>query len=320
MLALTTLLGLAFTGLAAAAPLSDAAPVTCNSLQYRIVESNTCTANYVACPFGPGVAKNGVAYRGTYTVGRECLPCPAGAWACRSADNVIGCSEEGYVQFGTAGICYPNSDCVAQGGYVRKDKQTQPDRFYNRCQTCSPGYSAFASDYACSKCPTELGQANRCTADKALSCKAGYVLYEDKCLEKECPSGWYNDNGVCKTCTSQDLNSATCTLGKSLTCIPQRLLIEATDRCTTIAHCPFYPVGSLPGSYRDGAVCKSCSTLTAYNCDKDGALNCYNPEGVQSYRLGRQCVSKEECLAAKPTSRLFTQLQSSSGVTYGTCN
>ncbi|GAA5823496.1 hypothetical protein JCM11251_000655 [Rhodosporidiobolus azoricus] len=320
---LTTILGLAVAGLVAAAPFAerDDFPVTCNSVSYRIQQTNTCTRNYVACPQGPGVTATGVPYRGTYLIPgtRECAQCPVGAWGCTSDTSVIGCSEDGYVQLtNSGGLCYPNEACtIGKWGYIRRDRQTQPVRDYRRCQVCSPGYSAYLSEYECTKCPAELGAANRCSATKAVSCKSGFVLYEDKCLSTTCPSGWYDDNGVCKTCVSQDPKSVTCELGKSLTCMRNQLLVLSNNRCGNSA-CPYTPANGLPGSYRDGLVCRSCAP-EAFNCDANGALNCYNPNGVQYYRLDRTCVSEADCLAAKPTSRLFKQLQSSTGVTYGTC-
>ncbi|GAA5897159.1 hypothetical protein JCM6882_001806 [Rhodosporidiobolus microsporus] len=318
MHAFTTLL--AFTGLvsfAAALP-QRSPPVGANGCpmgQKWVEQSQDCTTQG-RCPGYPQ-KWHGVNINGTYLdVERDvCVECPYGAWEC-TAQGATKCWVEGTVLIN--GQCAPNAECLALGNKkVSKSWNTNPERYHRTCVDCSAGTSAYRSDYTCDRCPAALGIVGQCTADKALSCRSGYVLYEDKCLSKTCPIGWYNDNGVCKTCESQDPKSVTCELGKSLTCKTNQLLVLSNNRCTGSA-CPYTPANGLPGSYRDGSVCKSCPP-EAFNCNAAGSLSCYNYEGTQYYLYQGQCLTKEACLAVKPKSTLWTQLQTKTGVTYGTC-
>ncbi|GAA5907051.1 hypothetical protein JCM6882_005156 [Rhodosporidiobolus microsporus] len=284
MHAFSALLSLAgFVSFAAAVPVVnlDVPLVRCPTGQFLIQESNTCTTQW-NCPQGPSTV-NGVRIQGTY----------------KSADGKD--SEPGYVKVGSQ--CVANSVCVAQGGFVRTDPQTVPVRNYYNCINCPTGFSAFVADNKCTACPVALGQAARCTADKALTCKAGFVLYEDKCLSQTCPSGWYSENGVCKDCKGQDPNSVTCELGKSLTCGPFRYVIEDTGVCTTTAACPqtATTIGGIAvrPSYKDveAGKCRPCPPGAASCKLQDGQVLVNNCKTAGYAFFENQCITNDECMA-----------------------
>ncbi|GAA5838267.1 hypothetical protein JCM11251_003448 [Rhodosporidiobolus azoricus] len=196
--------------------------------------------------------------------------------------------------------------------------------FFQLCGGTGGPTGAAYQLYQAAKCPTNAATCSSSTV--ATSCNTGFVLSVGKCVSG-CASNEYADStGACKLCTERDPNSLTCTAEKSLTCGRNRMIIEATGVCTTTSNCPYQPTFTgtnftpvVPGSYNNlQGTCVSCA-YGAFQCRATGAQFCYNPAGVQYYLRGGMCLTKDECQAVNPTSRLTTARQTSTGVTYGTC-
>lgn len=103
---------------------------------------------------------------------RKCERCAAGCQNC-TKDKCILCKR---------GYYYHQGECLVNC----------PDGFFEDCESTSR--KCVPCDESCDKCI--LGTNQDC-----ITCKTGYVMYNDKCIsDKGCPTGTYFDGSACTKC------------------------------------------------------------------------------------------------------------------------
>lgn len=232
----------------------------------------------------------------------QCLPCNVECATCSdSASSCITCSD-GYVL--SSGSCVTScplstvnvdnicTSCLplcyqCSNSYTCDACVSTASLFGSKClTTCPSGYfSALVTNstsnvatYNCTLCSQHCLSCNGRSQYNCLTCKEGYFLMENMCLDS-CPVGSY-PNSATRTCTSCPVSCTQCTSFSNCSVCAQNFTLTNTNQCTanstTTCNASFCMI-CLPGSTQ---ACEKC--VSGYNLLNQTCLsNC--PERTYAF-------------------------------------
>ncbi|TNY20482.1 hypothetical protein DMC30DRAFT_397696 [Rhodotorula diobovata] len=162
-------------------------------------------------------------------------------------------------------------------------------------QECFCPSGTYKTDVVgCARC-TDFGSlVKTCTDAGPVECNLGAQLYQGTCVDG-CPMGTLPSDSTCRTCS--ELPGNTCDLVTAHAC--NLLLDETTDTCAISCRAMSDGI-SLPATYQQGSVCKSCGIVGIDECTASGPTGCRSPYGLLSSPdlATTQCVLRSDCIAS----------------------
>lgn len=138
----------------------------------------------------------------TYQVGTECFDCPAHCENCSDSSTCNKCVQ---------GFFMKGNECVS---------------------SCDEGFYQDKINRVCAAC--SVSNCNSCSSKPSVcdACNNPFVLYNNNCEEKECPSHYFNHSFICYECSMNCLNCSSkyeCTA-----CRSSSFRINKSGNCTIL--------------------------------------------------------------------------------------
>jgi len=213
---------------------------------------------------------------------KTCDPCISNCKICSNSTECITCNDNAYF-YPIDKTCFASANCPY--GYFKDD-----DGISKKCSLCIAGCKICSNSTQC------------------ITCNDDYFFNQDdeKCYAaSKCPFGYYNKNGLTKTCDPCTSNCKICSnSSECITCDSNFYYFYLNRRCYSAINCPFrtFPNdGVIKACLPCTSNCSSCTKEGCTACDDDFYFNendkkCYEadkcPYGYYNYEENQKKVCK----------------------------